>query len=162
MLTRGITARERRGEEKPWEAGCSRWHACPSAEFCAFICQRWAASNWIRVRWALLTGLPRERGDFCPPSGRRGKQRAHLTTYPMDNGAGSPWISQSGREADHSRPSSAEVKNACEVLPPLPHPSSRVCLIKHTDNFTVLLFAWICVVNLMTPSASRSTEWMDE
>jgi hypothetical protein len=34
----------------------------------------------------------------------------HQASYPMDMGGGSPGIKRPGREADHSPPSSAEVK----------------------------------------------------
>jgi hypothetical protein len=37
---------------------------------------------------------------------------AHPASYPMDNGALSLGVKPPGREADHSHPSSAEVKNA--------------------------------------------------
>jgi hypothetical protein len=43
---------------------------------------------------------------------------AHPTSYPMGTGANVP-----GREADHSPPSSSEVKND-GAMPPLPTPSS--------------------------------------
>jgi hypothetical protein len=43
-----------------------------------------------------------------------------------------PGVKRPGREADHSHPSNAEVKNAwhCTSTP------STSCLIKHRDNFT--------------------------
>jgi hypothetical protein len=50
----------------------------------------------------------------------------------------SPGVKRLGREADHSPPSSAEVKNGI-AIPPLPHASSwhTAKLIKHRDNFTL-------------------------
>jgi hypothetical protein len=52
-------------------------------------------------------------------------------------GALSPRLKRPGREADHSPPSSAEVKNG-GAIPPLPYMSSwhSAELIKHRDNFT--------------------------
>jgi hypothetical protein len=44
-------------------------------------------------------------------------------SYPMGTGALSPGIKRSGREADHSPPSSSKVKNG-GAIPPLPHMSS--------------------------------------
>jgi hypothetical protein len=45
-------------------------------------------------------------------------------------------VKRPGREADHSPPGSAEVKNDGAV-PPLPHISSMAqCLIKRRDSFT--------------------------
>jgi hypothetical protein len=51
-------------------------------------------------------------------------------------GALSPRVKRPGREADHSPPSSAEVKNGGDILS-LPHTSSwrSAELIKHRDNF---------------------------
>jgi hypothetical protein len=47
----------------------------------------------------------------------------------------SPRVKRPGREADHSRPSSAEVKNVCGAIPPFPQYVSMVCcLVKHRDN----------------------------
>jgi hypothetical protein len=45
-------------------------------------------------------------------------------------------INRPGREADHSLPSSAEVKNtwSCTSTPPVP--SWRGAQLKHRDNFT--------------------------
>jgi hypothetical protein len=56
-------------------------------------------------------------------------------------GAISPGVTRSGREADHSPPSSAEVKNG-GAIPRLPQMSSWHIaeLIKHGDNFT---FYWL-------------------
>jgi hypothetical protein len=53
----------------------------------------------------------------------------------------SPGLERLGREADHSPPSSAEVKN-CGFILPLPHVSSwrGASLIKHRDNFTYYRF----------------------
>jgi hypothetical protein len=44
----------------------------------------------------------------------------------------------SGREADHSPPSSAEVKVGVELYLHSPNPPSRCCAqLKHRDNFTL-------------------------
>jgi hypothetical protein len=49
----------------------------------------------------------------------------------------SPGVKRQGREADHSPPSSVEVKNG-RVVPPLPHTSTwcAAYLIKYRDKFT--------------------------
>jgi hypothetical protein len=49
----------------------------------------------------------------------------------------SPWIRRLGREADHSPPTSAEVKEIWSMHP-LPHTSLWLSakLVKHKDNFT--------------------------
>jgi hypothetical protein len=58
----------------------------------------------------------------------------------MGTGAFPPEVKQPAREADHSPPSSAEVKND-GAIPPLPHTSSwrGASLIKHRDNFKFVL-----------------------
>jgi hypothetical protein len=58
-----------------------------------------------------------------------------------------PGIKRPGREADHSPPSSAGVKNG-GAIPPLPHASSwhSAQLIKRRDNLTFLCvtgFIWL-------------------
>jgi hypothetical protein len=53
----------------------------------------------------------------------------------MGTGATSLGIKQPGREADHSPPSSVEVKSG--VIPPLlQYAFMALCLVKHRDNFT--------------------------
>jgi hypothetical protein len=47
----------------------------------------------------------------------------HPASYPMDPGGFIAGVKRLGREADHSPPSNAEVKN-CVAIPPLPHTSS--------------------------------------
>jgi hypothetical protein len=49
--------------------------------------------------------------------------KAHLASYPMSTGSTFPGVKRSGREADHSLPSSAKVKDG-GAMPPLPHTSS--------------------------------------
>jgi hypothetical protein len=64
---------------------------------------------------------------------------AHPASCPMDTGGSFPGgKAVSGRETDHSFPSSAEVKKA-GAIPPLPHTSSRCGaeLIMHRGNFTL-------------------------
>jgi hypothetical protein len=46
----------------------------------------------------------------------------------------SPEVKRSDREAKHSPPSSAEVKNS-GAIPPLPHVFMAKYLIKYRDNF---------------------------
>jgi hypothetical protein len=49
-----------------------------------------------------------------------------------------PWGYRPGREADHSPPSSAEVKNAWRYTSTPQYVLLSWCLVKHKDNFTVL------------------------
>jgi hypothetical protein len=49
-------------------------------------------------------------------------------------------VKRPGREADHSPPPSAEVKNACSYISIPPYVLMAWCLVKHRDNFTFYLF----------------------
>jgi hypothetical protein len=61
---------------------------------------------------------------------------AHPASYPMGNGAPSLWIKRQGREADHSPPSSAEVKECVKLYLHSPNMSSwRGAYLKHRDKF---------------------------
>jgi hypothetical protein len=74
----------------------------------------------------------------------------------MGTGALSLRVKRPGREADHSPPSSAKVKEWVELLPPLPDtPSWRGAQLKnrkHRNNFTFYLYhkeqdhmaSWLC------------------
>jgi hypothetical protein len=68
---------------------------------------------------------------------RRGK--FFLFSCPKDIGGDFPGVKWPGHEADHSSPSSAEVKNGGDILPP-PHVSSGMVasLIRHKDIFIKL------------------------
>jgi hypothetical protein len=55
-------------------------------------------------------------------------------------------VKRPGREADHSPPSSADIKNG-GAIPSLPMSSwHNVYLIKHKDNFTFIYIHTICVM----------------
>jgi hypothetical protein len=45
------------------------------------------------------------------------------------------WVKRPGREADHSPPSRAEVKNASSYTPTPQYVFMAWCLDKHSDNF---------------------------
>jgi hypothetical protein len=58
----------------------------------------------------------------------------------MGNGATFPGVKRAGCEADHSSPSSAEVKNAA-AMPPLPH--AYLCLINYAQGqLNLSSFRW--------------------
>jgi hypothetical protein len=58
-------------------------------------------------------------------------------------GALSMGVKRPGREADHSPPSSAEVKEWVEPYIHSPNtPSWRRAYLKHRDNFTFYLYHW--------------------
>jgi hypothetical protein len=55
-------------------------------------------------------------------------------------GALSLGVERSGREADHSPPSSAEVKNAWISASTPQYAFMAWCLVKHRDNFTFIFY----------------------
>jgi hypothetical protein len=68
---------------------------------------------------------------------------AHPASSPIQwvPGALSLGVKWPGREADHSPPSSAEVKECVEIYLHSPNrPSGRGTQLKHRDNFTFILF----------------------
>jgi hypothetical protein len=67
---------------------------------------------------------------------------AHSASYPMVPGALSLGIKRPGREADHSRPYNAEVKNAWRYTSTSHTPSWRGAQLKkkHRNNFTFYLY----------------------
>jgi hypothetical protein len=65
-------------------------------------------------------------GPIHPPTRWVGRGRGVL----------SPWVE---READHSPPSSAKVKNAYSYTSTPPYDFMTWCLVKHRDNFTLPL-----------------------
>jgi hypothetical protein len=70
------------------------------------------------------------------------KAKGELTQPPIQwvPGALSLGVKRPGREAVHSPPSSAEVNNLRGAIPPLhQYVFMAWCLVKHRDNFTVLL-----------------------
>jgi hypothetical protein len=58
------------------------------------------------------------------------------------------WVSGAispGREADHIPPCTAEVKNVCGAIPPIPKYVLMVWyLVKHRDNCTLTSLPWHC------------------
>jgi hypothetical protein len=50
-----------------------------------------------------------------------------------------PGVNWPNREADHSPPSSAEVKNAWSYTSAPPYVFMAQCLVEHRDNFTFIL-----------------------
>jgi hypothetical protein len=57
----------------------------------------------------------------------------------MNTGILSLGVKRPRREADHSPPSSAEVKNAWSYTSTPPYVFIAWCLVKHRDNFTFYL-----------------------
>jgi hypothetical protein len=62
-----------------------------------------------------------------------------------------PGIKRPGREADHSPPSNAEVKNAWSYTSTPQYVFMTWCLVKHRDNFTFYIYLWRLIsCNILT------------
>jgi hypothetical protein len=69
---------------------------------------------------------------------------AHPTSYPMNTGVISQGLKRPRREADHSPPSSAEVKNAWSCTSTHQYVFMAWYLIKHRENFTFSIIMTGC------------------
>jgi hypothetical protein len=59
----------------------------------------------------------------------------HPASYPMGTSDSFPGVKLPGHEADHSPPSSAEVKNAWSYTSTHQYVFMAWCLVTHRDNF---------------------------
>jgi hypothetical protein len=83
-----------------------------------------AQSVWRRdTGWKVRLRFPVGTSDFSLLCCVQAGSEAHPAFLPMDTGAHSPEAKRPGRVADHSPPSSAEIKNG-GAMPPFPHMSS--------------------------------------
>jgi hypothetical protein len=63
----------------------------------------------------------------------------HSTSYTMGTAGSFPGVKRPGREADHSPPTSTEVKTMWIYTSTSPYAFMTQCLVKHRDNFTLPL-----------------------
>jgi hypothetical protein len=87
--------------------------------------------------------FPAEAGNFSLRHRVQTASGAHPASYPVGTG-GSQGVKRPAREADHSSPSSAEVKNGRSYTSTPPIRLHGGCLVKHRDNFT---FTFTCENN---------------
>jgi hypothetical protein len=66
---------------------------------------------------------------------------AHLASCPMVTGALSPEVKRPGREADHSLPFSAEVKNAWSYISTPPYVFTACSLAKYRGRFNDIVLS---------------------
>jgi hypothetical protein len=81
----------------------------------------------------------------------KGRDHVHPASYPMRTEAKRP-----GREADHSPPSNAEVKNPWNYTSIPPYVYMAWYLIKHKENFTFITFTEIRVSTWKTSRCALS------
>jgi hypothetical protein len=112
-------------------------------------------STETRLRAGRLGFDSRHRRGILFPTASRPTLEPTQLPIQRESGAPNPEIKRPGREADHSPPSSAEVKNAWSYTSTPQHVFIVWCLIKqnvrlhgmvfkHRDNFT---FTFTCSMN---------------
>jgi hypothetical protein len=79
-----------------------------------------AASYWLDDRDSRVR-VPAGAGNFSLYHRVQNGSRAHPASYPVGTGAFSLGVKWPGREADHSPPSSAEVKECVELYVHFPN-----------------------------------------
>jgi hypothetical protein len=85
-------------------------------------------------RFRFLAGA----GNFSLHHRVQNGSEAHPASYPMVTRGSFPGVKRPGREADHSPPSSAEVKNAWSYTSTPQFVFIAWCLVKHRHKFTSL------------------------
>jgi hypothetical protein len=81
---------------------------------------------------------------------------AHPVSYPMCTRCFFPGVKRREREADHSPPSSNEVKNAWSHTSTPPYVFMAWCSVKHRDDFT---FVKIGRSNISCPSTGTEDKY---
>jgi hypothetical protein len=84
--------------------------------------------------------FPAGAGNFSLRHRVQNVSGAHLAPYPMGTRGSFPGVKRPGREADHSHPSSAEVKNAWSYTSIPQYVFMAWCSVKHSENFTFTFY----------------------
>jgi hypothetical protein len=101
-----------------------------------------ALGYWLDDRGSSVR-FPAEAGNFSLHHSVQTGSEAHPASYPMGTTGSFPGDKRPGRESDHSPLSSTEVKNARSYTSTPQYVFMACCLVKHRDNFTLLVF-WQC------------------
>jgi hypothetical protein len=83
--------------------------------------------------------VPEGAGNFSLHHSVQNGSVAHPTSYSMGTRALSLGVKRPEREADHSPPSSTEVKECVELYLHSLYAFMAWCLVKHRNNFTFAL-----------------------
>jgi hypothetical protein len=90
--------------------------------------------------------FPAGAGNFSLHHRVQNGSGTHPVSYPRGTRGCFPGVKRLGREADHSPPSSAEVKECVELYIHSPNtPSWGGAQLKHRDNFTFTFNMKICI-----------------
>jgi hypothetical protein len=91
--------------------------------------------------------LPAGAGYFSLHHRIQNGSGAHPASYPMGTRGFSLGVKRPERKADHSPPSSAEVKNAWSYTSTPQYVFMAWCLVKQRDNFTFTFRSWLALTN---------------
>jgi hypothetical protein len=105
---------------------------------------------------SIVTMLQVGAGNFSPHHRDHvGWFRAHLVSYPKGIGGCFPGVKRTGRETNHSPPSSGEVKNASSYTSAFLYVFMAWYLVKQRDNFT---FSTVCTERCMLLEEGSANE----
>jgi hypothetical protein len=97
--------------------------------------------------------VPAGAGNFSPYHRVQTGSGPHPASYPMGTRGSFPGVKRPGREADHSPPSSAEVKNVWSYISTSQCAFMAWCSVKHRDTLPYFtspnLTLYICVSRLL-------------
>jgi hypothetical protein len=102
----------------------------------------WPITQWVSLGYRLddrgsRVWFPARAGNVSLHHCVQIGSGSHPASYPMGTKGSFPGVKRPGREADHSPPSSAEVKECVELyLQSHNTPSWRGAQLKHRDSFT--------------------------
>jgi hypothetical protein len=100
----------------------------------------WLEQSALGCTECTLTWLTHDRVASLHPVRTHSVQTGpgvHPVSYPMGTGVISPGVNWLGHEANHSSPSSAEIKNARSYTSTDPYPCKVWCLAKHEGQLRV-------------------------
>jgi hypothetical protein len=89
--------------------------------------------------WSSRVRFPAGAGNYSPHHCVQNSSGAHPASYQMGIRGPFPGVKRPESEADHSPPSSAEVKECVKLYPHSQYVFIACCLVKHGDNFTFIL-----------------------
>jgi hypothetical protein len=95
--------------------------------------------------WGSRFRFPAGAGKFYPHHRVQNGSGAHPASYSVGTGGSFHVVKRPGREADHSPPSSAEVKNVWSYISTPQYVLMAWCLVKHKDNSTFTFILWWCI-----------------
>jgi hypothetical protein len=84
----------------------------------------------------------------------------HPVSYLVGTRDSFPGVKRPGREADHSPPSSAEVKNTWSCISTPKYVFMAWCFVKHRDNFTLLYLSSIIIAGHLRPIILPTIEYL--